>query len=163
MEDTQIQPRTKVLKNGAVYDLDKGRIVANPGGGTGAFTPETSRKAKEILAEKKREAIVRGASRVLVRSGEWETPNNLDVAEAIAEAVMLKALNPENPKQVDAARFIMQESGIAESQTPTSEDAQQFAAIGDAVVQIVAFLREIHEPRDVIDGEARDVTDTRSE
>jgi hypothetical protein len=62
------------------------------------------------MAEKKREALVRGAGRALEmkQPGEWDMPTSLDVVEALGEAVMMKALNPDNPKQVDAARFILQ-------------------------------------------------------
>ena len=38
-----LPPNVRVLANGAVYDLDKGRIVANPGGGTHAITSENAR------------------------------------------------------------------------------------------------------------------------
>ncbi len=57
MDETQIQPRTKVLKNGAVYDLDKGRIVANPGGGTTAITKETASLLKRRRQEKAAAAL----------------------------------------------------------------------------------------------------------
>lgn|SRR5574341_1167 len=49
-DDTQVEPRLKTLKNGAVYDLDKGRIVANPGGGTQAITSDS---ARELLARRR--------------------------------------------------------------------------------------------------------------
>lgn len=156
-----------VYESGVHYNADKGRLVK--ASEKAMFTPETSRKAKELLAEKKREAIIRGAGKALERSGEWTLPNAADVAEALAEAVMMKALNPDSPKQVDAARFILQEAGMAETQTKPDADAQQFAqAAGDALRQLVEFMREAHS-RDVIDAPATDVqqipadTDIRNE
>jgi hypothetical protein len=76
------------------------------------------------------------------------------VIEAISEAVMLKALDPTNPKQVDAARYVTTEMGMAESQTKSSEEAQQFADIAQAVRQLAAFLRGGGE---IVDGSAVDM------
>jgi hypothetical protein len=154
-----------VYESGVHYNVSKGRLIkAAP---DAKFTPETSRKAKERLAELKREALLRGAAEALEKTGEWNAPNNLDVVEAIGEAVMRKALNSDNPKQVDAARFILQEAGMSETQTKSSEDGQQIGAVGDALSQILGFLRDAmatnDQQRDVIDGTASDVTDTRNE
>lgn len=162
-EEIQTPTRTKILRNGAVYDLDKGRIVANPGGGNSAFTPETSLKAKERLAELKREAVIRGAARALEKTGEWDTPSDVDVIEAISEAVTMKALNPDNPKQVDAARFVFQESGMAESQPKPSDSDQQFAEISGALFAVLDVLRDAIQPREIVDGTVTDANDTRNE
>jgi hypothetical protein len=73
-------------------------------------------------------------------------------------------LNPDNAKQIDAARFIMQEAGMAESQTKTSDDAQQSGPVSD----LTALVRELRlalqarpglpaDPVDVIDGDATDI------
>jgi hypothetical protein len=120
------------------------------------ITPEKSAQYKEQMAEAKREAIVKGAGKALERlqAGEWSTPNKLDVVEALAEAIMEKALNPDNAKQVDAARFILSESGMAETQTKANTEAQQFADIAQAVRQLAAFLRGGGE---IVDGSAVDM------
>lgn len=147
-----------VYESGAHYNDTKKHLVKAPE--RAMITKENAWKFKEQLAEKKREAIIRGAGRALekVQPGEWSLPNAADVAEALAEAITMKALNPDNPKQVDAARFIMQEAGISESQTKSSEEAQQFA--GDpAVRELVALMRQALADRqaDVIDAAAADV------
>ena len=154
-----------VYESGAHYNVDRKHLVKAPD--HAMITPEKSIELKKILAEKKREAVARGAARVLERSGDWDTPNALDVIEAISEAVMLKALNPDNPKQVDAARYITQEMGMAENQTKSSEEARQFAPVVDAMNQLTALLREaLPGPANAVDGELIDspqLTDTRSE
>jgi hypothetical protein len=131
-----------VYESGAHYNVTRKHLVRAPE--SAMITKENVGRFKERLAEKKREAVARGAARVLERSGDWDKPNALDVADALAEAVMEKAMDPTNPKQVDAARYLMTEMGLAESQTKTSEDAQQFASLADAAGQLVAFLRQIH-------------------
>ena len=56
---------TKVLANGAVYDLDKGRIVANPGGGKSAITRENAsaylRKRQEKTAHMIRQGLIKAS------------------------------------------------------------------------------------------------------
>jgi hypothetical protein len=154
-----------VYESGAHYNVTRKHLVKAPE--SAMITKENAWKFKEQLAEKKREAIVRGAARTLARTQEWDVPNALDVAEALAEAVMMKALNPDNPKQVDAARFIMAEAGLAETQTKTNEVAQQFGDLAQAAGQLLAFLRG--DAREVIDGNVTDVkqipvdTDIRNE
>lgn len=65
--DTDTQPRTKVLANGAVYDYGKGRIVANPGGGTQAITSETAHDMLRARALKRARLATEGALLATVR------------------------------------------------------------------------------------------------
>jgi hypothetical protein len=59
MEDTQLQePRTKVLANGAVYDLDKGRIVSSVNV-TNKITKENAAELSRKRHEANRRAVVR--------------------------------------------------------------------------------------------------------
>jgi thymidine phosphorylase len=156
-----------VYESGAHYNVTRKHLVKAPE--SAMLTSERSRELKEKFIEKKREAMVRGAGRALEKAqpGEWAVPNALDVVEALAEAATMKALNPDNPKQIDAARFIMTETGMSESQTKTSEDAQQFAPLGDAIAQLAAILKQIHsDGREIVDVPATDlpaITDTRNE
>ena len=152
-----------IYESGAQYNVTRGHLVKAPE--RAMFTPETSLKAKERLTELKREAILRGASKALEKKqpDEWDTPNSLDVVEAIGEAITMKALNPDNPKQVDAARFILQESGMAETQTKSSEQAQQFTDVNGVLSEILGFLRSEFQSRETIEGTATDVNDTRNE
>lgn len=161
-----------IYESGAHYNVTRKHLVKAPE--QHAITPAKSMQYKEEIAERKREAIIRGAGRALdkVQPGEWTLPNAVDVAEALAEAITLKALNPDNPKQVDAARFIMQEAGISESQTKPNTDAQQFAPVADALRQLADILGGALavRGREIVDVDASDLpaitdgdTDTRNE
>jgi hypothetical protein len=138
----ETQARTKILANGAVYDLDQKRIVANPGGGRSAITPETASAFHARRQELKRQRILAGAAKTLER-GDWEQATDLDVVEAISEAVMMKALNPDNAKQVDAARFILTESGLAEAQQQagTVNNTVNMIALPDDILHALTELR----------------------
>ena len=102
-----------VYDNGMERDVNAGRIVKPPDGTL--ITPERSTELYRRRMDLKRERIMVGAAKVLERSGDWETPNDLDVVEAIGEAVMLKAIDtdPKNGKQIDAASFILREAGLS--------------------------------------------------
>jgi hypothetical protein len=160
-----------VYESGAQYNVTRGRLVGAPP--STQFTKETAVLAVEKRAELKREAVARGAAKVLERSGEWEAPNDMDVVEALSEAVMLKALNPDNPKQVDAARFIMQESGMAENQTSSNASPSNFAAtalgteLARQFMQIVNDVlnaqRDPARPADAIDATATDIRNEPSD
>lgn len=121
MEDTQVEPRLKTLKNGAIYDLDKGRIVSSVNVTT-KITPERSVEMQSRRQELKQQRIMAGAAKTLERSGDWETPNDMDVVEAIAEAVMMNALNPDSKKQIDAAKFILTEAGLSSARERGGSD-----------------------------------------
>jgi hypothetical protein len=150
-----------VYESGAQYDLTAGKLIGGPP--HARFNNETAVIAVERRAELKREAIMRGAAKVLERSGEWDAPNDIDVVEAISEAAMLKALNPKDAKQIDASRFILNEGGYGENQPSSNADASNIAAalgadIARSIARIVSDVmaaQPIHL-HDTIDGTTKD-------
>jgi hypothetical protein len=165
MEDTQVittNTRTKVLSNGAVYDLDKKRIVANPGGGTTAITSEKASEFHARRQELKRQRIMAGAAKVLERVGDWETPNDMDVVEAIGEAVMENALDVDSKKQIEAAKFILTEAGLsaADARRGNEQDSgNSISGSPEALMRLVALL-EAERSAAVDRARAIDVTAT---
>jgi len=141
MEETQedqAKPRTRILENGAVYDIDKGRIVANPGGGKYAITAQNSSAYHARRQEIKQQKLLEGAAKHLQKASKSvELPSDMQVVEAIGTAVMEKALDPKSVKQVDAARFILQESGLAESQQQPAQPGSVHALLGAAVLEYI--------------------------
>jgi hypothetical protein len=145
MEDTEV--RTKVLKNGAVYDLDKKKIVS------GALL--TSDKARELVkrrVELKQERIMAGAAKVLERTGGWDMPNDLDVVEAIGEAVMESALDIDSKKQIEAAKFILAEAGLSASQSQRDHEPTPPGAI-------IADPDALHRLLELIEADKRQAVD----
>jgi hypothetical protein len=161
-----------VYESGAQYNVTRGRLVGAPP--STQFTKETAVLAVEKRAELKREAVARGAAKVLENSGDWETPiTGMDVVEAVSEAVMLKALNPKDPKQVDAARYLENGMGLAENQPSSSvspsnqaatalgtELARQFMQI---VNDVLNAQRDPARPADAIDATATDIRNEPSD
>jgi len=103
------------LPNGAIYDLEKGRIVANPGGGSHAIT---SANAHEYLAmrQAKRQALAKEAANSAVENGEFKARYEGDAYFVeIINAAQRKATNIDDPKMIEAARFVLQLTGDGES------------------------------------------------
>jgi len=154
-----------VYESGAQYNTTRGRLIRAPE--RSMFTPETSPDAHRKKAELKRQRLLAGAAKVLESSADWEMPDDLDVVEAIGEAAMLRAMDGDirNSKQIDAMRFILNESGLAEKQTLSTASALETAS-ASALGEIVAIMREIMQPaepiRETIDGTATDIRNADS-
>lgn len=169
MGETETKERYKTLSNGAVYDMERKRIVSNPGGGTYAITPENSSAYHARRAELKREAIARGANAVVAEGGKFDG-SDLDFVEAIAEAQAIKALNPDDPKSTDAARFLLQEAGLSEkqAQTPVSDALDSLSGLVRELAALAASLPDAsdnynYRKHDIVDGDARDADDESDE
>jgi coproporphyrinogen III oxidase len=160
----QAEPRTKVLKNGAVYDLDKKRIVSGA-----LLTSDKARELVETRVAQKRARLMAGANAVIAKGGDFDGVG-MDFVEAIGEAVTLAALDPTSTQQVRAAEFLFREAGIAER-------LQQEAGGVSAVVHtidpaVMSLLAQIAQAQDgnafdnsnyhnhVIEAEASDIQDT---
>ena len=96
---------TKILANGAVYDLDKGRIVANPGGGTSAITQANASALATLRWQQAREQAAEAGQIGLARNstdGKW-TSALANIAEKQAEL----AMDPDAGRaSTEAARYV---------------------------------------------------------
>ena len=115
MAEEEQKRGTKILPNGAVYDLDKGRIVANPGGGTHAITKDNAKEFLAMRAEKRR-ALAREAANEAVQRGDFKTKygDSAFIAEIVHNA-QLKSQNIDDPKSIEASRFVLAVTGEAET------------------------------------------------
>ena len=154
-EGIKTKPRTRVLKNGAVYDMDKGRIVAMKPEIAQVNTQITQANAGALHArrqELKREAVQRGANAVAAEDGRYDG-TDLDFVEALSEVMMRRAVNADDVKGVDAARFILQESGLAEAKQVQATPAE---AVTDILREVASIAASLAHNREVIDAEAKE-------
>lgn len=145
------QDHLRVLANGAVYDMRKKRITANPGGGTTAITPETASEFHAKAQARKRERLMAAANAVAMQGGGVdgrELTGDLAFVEAIGEAMTMKALTVNDPKAVDAARFIFTETGISERQSapdgPNPAD-DPVRAVGVLMLEYIRTMQRAQE------------------
>ncbi len=140
----------RTLSNGAVYDTIKGRIV-NGKAITTKITTENSLAYHSRRQELKREALSKAANAVAAQGGSVSgaaMTGDLAFVEAIGEAMAMKALTVNDPKAVDAARFLFHETGIAEAKQPeTVNNTMNVYQMPDTVARAIADLhaRLIHE------------------
>jgi hypothetical protein len=124
-------------------DATTGKLMRPP---TAALiqTSEQANAYQRRRQELKRERLLAGAAKTLERGGDWDTPNDLDVVEALGEAVMMKALNPDSAKQVDAARFILQETGLAETQQQagTTNNTVNMIGVPEELLAVITDIRD---------------------
>ena len=137
--DTDTTPHTKVLANGAVYDMDAGRIVSGA-----VLDSVRARDMQRIGVLKKREVMARAANReVQDKSLLAEYGDYAHVAE---RAITLQriATTPEAGKAaVMAHQALTQDTGQAEPKVHEQDTAVQTAQIVGDVVRDLAQLSAV--------------------
>lgn len=149
----------RVLSNGAIYDMRKKRIV-NSKAVTTKITEENAVAMQSRQVELKRAALKRAANAVAAQGGGVDgraMQGDMAYVEAIGEAMTMKALTVNDPKAVDAARFVFAETGIGErqaEQVPMDALPEIIDALGRLVTDIASRVQLRATANDAIDGEA---------
>lgn len=165
IEDTQ-QARYRVYKNGAVFDREQGRIVAMKPElatqptqitreNTGEYLAKRRERKEQLLAEAANEAVENMTLKNLHGSDAW-------IAE-IGGAMQRKATNIDDPKMVDAARFLLQETGLSSKQAeqaqntlPSDETLRQLAGFAATLISSVGADMVSYRKHEVIDADVQD-------
>lgn len=147
----------RVLANGAVYDMQKKRIVDSRNVTT-KITSENAVDFQSRRQELKRAALARAANAVAMQGGGVDgraMDGDLAYVEAIGEAMTMKALTINDPKAVDAARFIFAETGISERQVESDNGAAASVAqvLGSMLLEVV---RNEADKRNAVEGQIKD-------
>ncbi len=148
--------RYRILRNGAVYDLQAGRIAGNPPGGTAtAITPETSQAMHRRRAELRIQAQAAARSGVATLAGGSEYKAWAEIARAQAKL----ALDTDKGRSsTEAARFVGQAAGFLASPGSDHTPEPGTSVISDGFMQDVMAILERHGALpDVIDADFSDV------
>ena len=157
--DAQLPDNIKVLKNGTLYDMTKKRFVGmrlDLAEKPTVITAENA-PAYHSLARSRRRELLKEAAAEAVEDGRLRTRYGSDawIAE-IGAAMQRKATNIDDPKMVDAARFLMQETEvgvkIAVEQGQTVTHVHQMDAATVALLERIAR----QQAAEVVDGETVD-------
>lgn len=151
--------RYRTYKNGAIFDKEKGRIVALRPELAEKNTQITPATSSELLAkrlERKRLALQAGANRVIQqRTG--KLPEDGEFVEYIGEALMESATDPTNRQQVRAAEMLIRETGLSERQdTAPQVTGGQAADIIASLAQFAATIAAVtatQPPEQTVDGD----------
>jgi hypothetical protein len=144
----------KVLKNGAVYDLDAKRIVANPPGGpTTAINQSNTVAMAQLRAEKYRQAAAAAVGRAtggLTPFAGW----GIIVERQAALATDID----KGRSSTEAARFVGSAIGIIgqEARSERQEAGQSGVGPlpGDTLRALLADLRDVQELKSRLESQA---------
>jgi hypothetical protein len=145
-------PGQRLLKNGAVYDEQRSRIVANnPALNPHAITKENTYKYHELRHDRSQAAIQRG---MIAGADRRDIDGSI---EAIAEAQTHIAVNEMAGRaSTEAARFLFTAAGImpdrkGESDNTTARDIGR--GIADVLCRLLQDNGSFIAENDIIDGE----------
>ena len=154
--------KTWVYDNGLEMYQDGG--IAKPASHT-LITVENTTAMHRARREQKRAVVVAAANAAVEREDYRHNHGDLAFVAAITEAQYIKATTPDDPKSTDAARFILTEAGISESQRGPA-DGENNAAVNElmqVVADIAAIVRRIDAGAEVIDGQLHEADQGQTE
>jgi hypothetical protein len=132
--------RYKTLSNGAVYDLEQKRIVS------GAVLTSAEASALRAKRTEKRRQVIKQAANAAVQRADFHAAYGEDAyIAAIIETAMLKATTPDDPKAIEAGRFILTEAGETDKQT--AESAVSIDDMRGLLRDIAAVARAVQSAR----------------
>ena len=129
-----------------IQETKNGRILRDA---RGRFLPGTESKARITDARKSHElatmrreqkqAAIVAAANSAVESGRLHTEyGDLAFVAEIGAAAQRKATNIDDPKMIDAARFVLQEAGLSEKQ----QEQSAVSEVRELVDSLVSMVRE---------------------
>ena len=120
--------------------MQRKRIV-NSKNVTTKITTENAVAYQSQRVELKRAALAKAANAVAAQGGSvdgHQMQGDWAYVEAIGEAMTMKALTINDPKAVDAARFIFTETGISEKQAQAEQQADDpLRVIGSLALEFI--------------------------
>jgi hypothetical protein len=129
----------RVYDNGMERDASTGRIV-KPASGT-LITAENATEYHRMRRNQK-QAVIAAAANAAVERADFKAHGGMAFVAAIADTAMLKATTPDDPKAIDAARFLLQESGLAEPKG-VQEQVSAVTPLAQALGTVIAMLRDM--------------------
>ena len=134
-----------VGSNGVHIDPITKRFVK---GGKPVTAIATTSQASELahLRHDRKRAVVQAAANEAVERDDWRiTHGDMAFVAAIANTAMLKATTPDDPKAIEAARFLLRESGLSQESDVEGKQANEsvLAALGrEAIAHLIARAQE---------------------
>ena len=151
-------PRTKVLANGAIFDLDRKRIIGNPPGGptTGIKTKSQAVALQKLSDQARLDAVYRGWM-----SGTGTARPDRAIEAIVAAQSKLSLDIARGRASTEASRLVLQ---VGEALPDRRNDASGGLSVtahvsGDALAGLFSLLagRRADIDGDVVDGEVADV------
>ena len=139
----------RLYPDGAIRNERGHFIVQHPQAHT--ITTEDARAIGARKQERKREILQAAALAAVERNDLRAAYGNDAWLAEIGQAMQRKATNIDDPKMVDAARFLLKETGNADVETGSAGDV--LGGMAELLRELAAFARAVPPKADVIDGE----------
>jgi hypothetical protein len=156
-------PRTKVLANGAIYDMDAKRIVALKPELAVKNTQITASRASEMLAnriEAKRNTIARAAQDAVQSSRLVKAHGSAAWLAEIAQAQMSIATTPDaGVAATKAADWLVNNAGLGERQAVEAGGTVSLGGVADLVAELAGFASSVAA---LVSGQNRDGFDNNN-
>ena len=152
-------PRTKVLANGAIFDIDRRRIIGNPPGGpTTAINKSNVVEYHEMSRQAKLDAVYRGLA-----AGTGRSNAHAAVEAIVAKQAELAMAIDRGRASTEAARFSFQAGELIQDRRTDASAGMSVTAhvSGDALAGLFSLLagRRADIGDDVVEGQVRDDDD----
>lgn len=129
---------------------NRGRFLKPPPNAAPAITSDKAREFAQMKRDRKQQAVQQAANEAVEDNQLKASYGDMAFTAAIARTAMQKATTPDDPKAIDAARFLLQETGLAEP-----KQAQEAGPVREALDSIVlSLLAEYMQQRgSVVEGD----------
>lgn len=136
-----------VAKNGALMrmnDNGKPQFVKGATVATAITSSEMGKEYARRRAEKRKEIVLEAANEAVERQDYKTRFGNYAYIAAMVETAMMKATTPDDPKMVEAAKFVMKQAGDLEDDAPEAQKNESvLAALGrEALEHLLEKQRE---------------------
>jgi hypothetical protein len=128
-------PQVTITRNGLLRDVASGKFLPGRKPDNMITTSEQARELAARRHQKKRDTIQAAANDAVERGDYRQRYGDLAFVAALAETAMLKATTADDPKAIEAARFLLRETGLAEAD---ATDTTAGAAAGGVLAQLGA-------------------------
>ena len=134
------------LKNGAIYNMDTHRIASGKDITT-KITPARTIEMQSARIARKRE-VMRAAANAAVERDDYRLGYGDEAyIAAITDTAMLKATTADDPKAIEAAKFILDNTGVAEARQAQHQDSSVPASVAS---DMLALMRDVLAARGVV-------------
>ena len=152
---------TRVLSNGAIYDMTVKRIVGNPGGGSTAITQANASALSKSRWQQRRERYESGLTKAMISAGQLPAGDTLPAAawEVIGELSGQWLLDATTAR--DYAQLLHEVRATVQDRDEPAVAGAAIGAVAGVVGAILAAIsaRQAELDCDVAEAEARDAED----
>ena len=124
-----------IYANGMKRDVASGKLLHPP---SHALITVENANAFHLARQQQKRAVIQAAANAAVQDGRLTTAHgDLAFVAAIAETAFIKATTPDDPKAIDAARFLLQETRLAEAQSVSADQSKPADALAALVTRLL--------------------------